>query len=490
MPKRYRVTPQKTQRAQSYSAVFRNASGKRLHRGLGTTDPSHAQLICAGLVRLWTLRAKSVLDAPGDVPLDSIRLYFDEIPAPPDSPLPATAESVDLSLGHARSRVAQFPKPVQARLLPVFLEEARIRRENETLRLELASRHRELEGERAARKQLESSVIVKTMQSAANAPVLDEALELYAAHVNAKCSPKHAKDMAETAREFALKLAPNTRVSEVTADNVSHFIDQAVKDGDRQASRYAFWRIRIGAFLNWAAGRWGFSSPMSGVKSVPRHAIDRERGDIHWHNLAEVEAAIARLPDAYWKALVATLAYAGLQLAELCWMRREDLEFFGTGESARGRLWVTTVDDPEASGVRHMLKTSHRRRGIDMHPQLLLPRIKIHLETLNPECVFLFPIPGSMRRRKRTQSRGSSERWVVNTLSTLLRGHAGAPTRAATPGLLPKGMNAKSLRRTFGSLLLRSGKSTAEVAAAMGNTEEIVRRHYARLLGSEVDVNF
>ena len=75
-------------------------------------------------------------------------------------------------------------------------------------------------------------------------------------------------------------------------------------------------------------------------------------------------------------------------------------------------------------------------------------------------------------------------------MSTILRGHTGAPTRAATPGLLPKGMNAKSLRRTFGSLLLRAGKSTAEVAAAMGNTEEIVRRHYARLLGSEVDVDF
>jgi len=58
------------------------------------------------------------------------------------------------------------------------------------------------------------------------------------------------------------------------------------------------------------------------------------------------------------------------------------------------------------------------------------------------------------------------------------------------PGLLPRGMTAKSLRRTFGSLLLRSGKTTAEVAAAMGNTEDVVREHYARILGCEVDVDF
>lgn len=490
MPKNYRVAPQKNARKQSYSAVFRSASGKRLHRGLGTPDLSQAQLICAGLSRLWTLRAKSVLDAPANVPLEALRLYFEDSGVKPGDPLPASADSVDLSLAHARTQVAQFPQAFQARLLPVFLDDARIRRENEALRLELAARHRDLESERSSRKQLESSVIVKTMQSAAQAPVVNAALELYRAHVEAKCTPHHVKDMVEHARQFANTLPPETRMSEISADHVARFIDKAVTPGNRQASRYAFWRVRIGAFLNWAARRWNFISPMAGVKNVPRHALDRERGDIHWHELAEVEAAIATLPDAYWKALVSTLAYAGLQLAELCWLRCTDIQFVGTGRHARGRIWVTTVDDPGEPGVRHVLKTSHRRRGIDIHPRLLLPRLKAALNQSTPESVFLFPIPLTMRRRARLKSQGSSERWLVSSLSTILRGHPGGATREATPGLLPKGMNAKSLRRTFGSLLLRSGKSTAEVAAAMGNTEEIVRRHYARILGSEVDVNF
>jgi hypothetical protein len=94
---------------------------------------------------------------------------------------------------------------------------------------------------------------------------------------------------------------------------------------------------------------------------------------------------------------------------------------------------------------------------------------------------------------KRRGSRKTSELWLEDSLSKALRGHAGGKDkrkRPPTPGLLPKGMNAKSLRRTFGSLLFRSGKSTAEVAAAMGNTEQVVRENYARILGCEVDVDF
>jgi hypothetical protein len=39
-------------------------------------------------------------------------------------------------------------------------------------------------------------------------------------------------------------------------------------------------------------------------------------------------------------------------------------------------------------------------------------------------------------------------------------------------------------------LLIRSGKTTEQVAAAMGNTPAVVREHYARILGCEVDVDF
>jgi len=71
-----------------------------------------------------------------------------------------------------------------------------------------------------------------------------------------------------------------------------------------------------------------------------------------------------------------------------------------------------------------------------------------------------------------------------------LTGDPGGKTRSARAALLPPGMTAKSLRRTSGSLLLRSGKSPSEVAATMGNTVAMVQEHYARIIGAEVEVDF
>lgn len=106
--------------------------------------------------------------------------------------------------------------------------------------------------------------------------------------------------------------------------------------------------------------------------------------------------------------------------------------------------------------------------------------------------MFFFPVLGSMRKRKRA-ALGHPERWLPTTLTFVLRGHPGSKDKLKRPsmsGLLPKGMNAASLRHSFGSLLLRSGKTYAQVAATMGNSEAVVMEHYARIQGREVEVNF
>lgn len=200
----------------------------------------------------------------------------------------------------------------------------------------------------------------------------------------------------------------------------------------------------------------------------------------HWHELPEVEAALEALPSDYWRALVATLAFAGLRLAELVWLRREDVQVQGD----RRQLWVTTVED--GHGGRHALKTGHSERAVEIHPTRLWPLLERHLVDGAGE-VFLFP--ASTRRRARA-SAGHPERWVEHTLGRVLSGDPGGATRSPRAGLLPEGMGPASLRRTFGSLLLRSGASVAEVAAAMGNTPAVVQAHYARVLGSEVAVRF
>lgn len=205
----------------------------------------------------------------------------------------------------------------------------------------------------------------------------------------------------------------------------------------------------------------------------------------------DVEAVIETQENVYWKTLIATLGYAGLQLAELCWLRRTDVKI----EGERGSIWVGPVTDPTDPHAKHLLKMGNRERPVDIHPAHLLPRLKEYLATIPPDAVYFFPMPANMRRRQRS-GKGHSERWNAPTLSTVLRGHKGGKNRKrrpATAGKLPKGMTAATLRHMFGSLLLRSKtdrKSYADVAEAMGNSEAAVAEYYAKLGGKDVTVDF
>ncbi|WDE97525.1 hypothetical protein PQO03_16990 [Lentisphaera profundi] len=51
------------------------------------------------------------------------------------------------------------------------------------------------------------------------------------------------------------------------------------------------------------------------------------------------------------------------------------------------------------------------------------------------------------------------------------------------------GMKVRNLRNTMGSLMLRSGYSLEQLAAVLGNSPEVVRSNYARLVSDEVIVN-
>lgn len=203
----------------------------------------------------------------------------------------------------------------------------------------------------------------------------------------------------------------------------------------------------------------------------------------------EIKTLVDVRPDhiqRFLDALIATLGYAGLQLAELCWLRVADVRLTDTG----GEIRVSPVEDEQA---RHLLKTGNRERAVAIHPTLLRPRLRAHVAAGGCEKTFFFPMPPGVRRRKRGKTPGSAERWRTNALSTALRNHKGGSEkwkRPPTPAILPEDMNAASLRRTFGSLLLRSGKTTAQVAAAIGNTEQVVAQHYAKLRGAEVAVDF
>ena len=211
---------------------------------------------------------------------------------------------------------------------------------------------------------------------------------------------------------------------------------------------------------------------MVGVTLTSARQVQEERGDIVWHSLPEVHATVSRLPDLYWKSVVSTLAFAGLRLSELAWLRTTDLDL------EKGTIWVTTVED--ATGDKHKIKSLHSRRTVNLHPKLLWPLLREYQRDLAPGPTVLFPVPEKMRR-SRSRPDAAAERWRLDTLGKVLRRFLRTPQT----GMMPL-----TLRHTFGSLLIRVGRNVTEVAAAMGNTPEVVLRHYARLLGHEVHINF
>jgi integrase len=515
VPKAYRVSPRKQPGRTSYIATYYDATGKRVTRGLGVSEEALAEFKCAALTRLWVARIKHRAEAPIDT-REAWALYFGDENGSAAGAVPEVPgvvnEKYSEVMAQAREFAKRFPQKFQADVIALFLEKQQTQNLLDAAGVEAAALRRDLESLRASHDQLKASIIAKTMESAGNALPIAKALEQYEKHLNAKSTKKHVDDMAGRAREFVNSLpsgvADSTKISEIASTQISEFINTKSVNGDPRykATRYSTWRVRLGAFFNWAAKEWGYASQMNDVQDVARSSVDRERGDIQWHELAEVKAAVDTLTTrgtemlkdktlsaddkahaerlkAYWPALVSTLAYAGLRLAELAWLRVEDVQL------DKGQIWVTTVEDPNDPTSRHALKTARSKRAVKIHPRLLLPLLKSHMEN-GAGQTFLFAVPSTMRQRRRDSSPGSAERWMVDTLSTVLRGHKGGKNRPATEGILPAGMNAKSLRRTFGSLLLRSGKTTAEVAAAMGNTEEVVQKHYARIIGHEVHVDF
>lgn len=497
MPKHYAVSPRIPAGRKSYIATFYNSEGQRITRSLETDNAAKAGTLCADLVTLWSGRVVDVVQALAlNVDPFCIKIYFSENE---NADNPGTATMNDVSgrvLAQAHAEASHYAKAIRSVLRPILADRIRLKEECEALRVQLGHTQRLLATEKAARENMERTSIARQMKMAEKAPTLDVATVEYEKHIQSKTNRSNAAQHVAAWAKFRATLPPELdNVANITVEQVGAFLDARAADGDpgRQVGRRRAWHLMIARFFSFLEERYAVPSLMSSISFPSKSDVERERGDIHWHTLEEVETAIKNLPDDYWRALVGCLGYAGLQLAELCWLRVQDLKF--TADRTRARLWVTTVEE---DGERHAIKTENRRRGVDVHPELI-PLLQRHIDKGRAGKKFLFPMQAALRKkpkegesrhRKRRGLSHQDERWRVQTLSKFLRGTPAGKKRKEKIALLPAKMNAKSLRRTFGSLLLRAGKTTAQVAAAMGNSERVVAQHYARILGSEVDVNF
>lgn len=192
---------------------------------------------------------------------------------------------------------------------------------------------------------------------------------------------------------------------------------------------------------------------------VERVARYRERApEIRFLTLVQIDEQLEALvtrPDL--RTMAATLIYAGLRREELLWLRDEDF-VRATTQAPNGLL---RIEAKTVAGESWQPKT-RRNRAVPVSHDL-----RRFLDEHSPSVTeegWLFPSP-------------EGKRWDPDNFSHALRS-------ANTAARLP--WTCLDYRHTFGSQLAQRGVSLYQIAALMGNSPDICRRHYAALVNEEM----
>ena len=227
-------------------------------------------------------------------------------------------------------------------------------------------------------------------------------------------------------------------------------------------------RRTISYFYKWAQFEYDCQSPMSGTKTKSDKDNNHE---IEWLDLNEIDFLMNYINtgnnelDIYWRAATAIMCFAGLSAHELRALHTSNVDF---------DKMVIRVKPCEIAKVS--LKNGKRKRNIMINKKLK-PHIEAYLKNKFPSKHLFVDLRFKDNRP-----------WNKKGFTSAINGEA----CKNIDGIFPDEINDKNcgcliLRRTFGSLMIRSGKTFAEVAALMGNSINMVELHYGRLKANEVD---
>jgi len=180
--------------------------------------------------------------------------------------------------------------------------------------------------------------------------------------------------------------------------------------------------------------------------------IREARGAIKWLEKAQAQKVANKLTG-YWRDLFRVQVATGLRADEIITLRRECFE------KDYSKLTLQPYE--------HLTLKTHSRT-IQV-PEQIRPILKRRLK----ETDFLFPRPETNEPWK---DRGEYHKRYNEALNAV-REECNIPFK----------LDCRTGRRTCGSILIRSGQTVEHVAALLGNSPEIVREHYARILPTEVD---
>lgn len=270
--------------------------------------------------------------------------------------------------------------------------------------------------------------------------------------------------------EVCLGDAPKNRLKnleDLTTRNVTDFLDKIAVERELSGKTVNNYREILHRFVNWAITQKGVRFP-GGVNPVDS-VSKRNTGPlpISYLNQGEIVQQLKALADNLkLQAMVAVLIFAGL--------RRDEL------------LWLRTSDIIERGGTLRILVRAKVYDGVKWRPKNKKDRYVPVSPALNPflqralgdksEDRWLFPSPTGVR-------------WDGDNFSALLReANKDTAHRQAENGEDPMPTWAcLDYRHTFGTMLASKGTSLYVIAEWMGNSPEICRKHYAKLIPCAVD---
>lgn len=190
-----------------------------------------------------------------------------------------------------------------------------------------------------------------------------------------------------------------------------------------------------------------------------RRRLKADRPHRTWLELDEVRDLLNAAGE--HRALLATMALAGLRVSEACALRWRDVNL------ARGR--VTVAQSKTGAGVRVVEASPDLRDELAAH--------KTRARHAEPDDLVFVTRRGTPRDRNNVRARV-----LANAVDR-------ANARRAERDLPPiRGVTNHSLRRTFASLLYEAGASPAYVMAALGHTSSALALEvYARKMEHERD---
>lgn len=224
----------------------------------------------------------------------------------------------------------------------------------------------------------------------------------------------------------------------------------------------------------------GASFDRTKIARSSKKAVRISRGPIRWLEREQAEAVAWMMPE-YWDDLWRTQVALGLRPSELITLCRAnfsgDLSTVTLEELDEHTLKTGTRTLQVPLPIRDIVKRRSQLNDI-LFPQLNYRRTKFEGKPWHDEAWFY------KKYRRTLRNAVADVNWMIDEF---LRDENGALLEAGDELKIRILVDARTGRRTSGSLLLRAGASLEAVAAFLGDDIRTVKEHYAALLSEELD---